>query len=199
MHRLAFALALAILILAGCGGDSTESTVDDSATATTSAAAATTAAYLPFLFEDFIGTDEIRLEVPSLWRTVTEPPEGSTTAIYAPSDNNVVAERLLLTSVPLDSTSSTAEHVERATNDLEAHFEAIVILDTSQTLVGTDGTPAQRIRFTWEQPREAGVGWRWVLRADTELIFITYLADLSEPQLYLAVIEDMLDSARVGG
>jgi hypothetical protein len=192
-------MVLATALLTACGGNSIESDFGTTETPTTSASAATTTAPVPFFFEDFISTDEIRLDVPPLWRTVTSPPEGSDTAIYAPSDNNTVAERVLLAAIPLDSTATSAEDVEQATNDLEAHFVAVVVLDTSQAVVGTDGTPAQRIQFTWEQPREAGVGWRWVVRAETKLIFITYLADLSEPELYLTLVQDMLDTARVGG
>lgn len=198
MKRRAVLLLLVLLavVAAGCGGD------DDSAASSTTTAPTstieTTAAPVVTTMPGSIGLDEIEVDIPELWRMVGSPPEGADVAIYAPSDNNPVAERLLLTAVPLDAAATEAARVEEATNDLEAHYVAVVPLGTARTSVGTDARPAQVLRFTWEQPREAGVGWRWVFPADTELIYVTFLADLSEPQLYLSLIEDMLATARIG-
>jgi len=141
---------------------------------------------------------EIRMTQPRLWRAVSSPPEGSDAAVYAPSDNTMVAERVLVKAVLLDSTTSTIAQIEAATNDLEANYADIGVLATAAVQVGRDRNPAQQIRFTWEQPREAGVGWRWVVAAESQVIYITYLADLSEPQLHLGVIQTMLDDAQIG-
>jgi len=201
MHRSALAFLLALL-LASCGGESVESNFAEpssSTGATTAAATTTTAPPVDGVTGSTIDIGEIKLRIPALWRAVTSPPEGADAAVYVPSDNNLVAERLLVATVPLDATATTAALIEQATNDLEAHFAAIGVQSTKQATFGVDQVPAQQIQFTWEQPREAGVGWRWVVRADTELIYVTFLADLSEPSLYLAVVEEMLATARVGG
>ncbi len=176
--------------------------IGDGASATTAAPAAgsTTTAPATTLLPETIGVAEFELaDLPNLWRLAGSPPEGADVAIYAPSDNNFVAERLLMKALPLDATASTAELVELATNDLEANYSSVSVLSTETAQVGVSGTPAQQIRFNWELPREGGVGWRWVLSADTQLIFVTFLADLSEPNLYLEVVELLLDTANVGG
>jgi hypothetical protein len=202
MNRAAVALTLVVVLVAGCaGGDQSESTVDEVATTPTAAPEVSTVATTsaPELLPGVVSAGAIEVDVPELWRTVGSPPEGAGAAIYAPSDNNMVAERVLLTAVPLDAAATDASLVERAINELEDHFVAVAALGTARIQVGTDARPAQQVRFTWEQPREAGVGWRWVIPAETELIYVTFLADISEPQLYLGLVEELLATARIDG
>jgi hypothetical protein len=201
MHRGASAF-LSALVLVSCGGESVESNFSElssSIEATTAAPAATTTPPAAGVVGGSIDVGEIKLRIPAQWRGVTAPPEGAAAAVYAPSDNNLVAERLLVATRPLDATATAAELIEQATNDLEDHFVAIAVQTTSQASIGVDRVPSQQIQFTWEQATEAGVGWRWVASADTELIYVTFLADLSEPALYLNLVQEMLDTARIGG
>lgn len=204
MQRIAVSVAAFAVLIAACGGDdgaSATATLHTTGAPTTildTVAPSTTAAFVPEVITDRLEVDGLRLTgIPRLWRIVTAPPEGAQAAVYAPSDNNMVAERLLLKAVPLDPTAAGAEHVEDASNELEDHFVDVVVLGTAQATIGPDRVPAQQIRFTWEQPREAGLGWRWVVATDTTLVFITYLADLSEPGLYIDVVQELLDTADV--
>jgi hypothetical protein len=197
------ALALA-LVVGACGdgdvGDDDTSTIPGDAPASTDAITTAGPSAAPPVGETWnLDGIEIELDQPALWRAVGSPPEGADAAAYAPSDNNVVAERLLVKTMPLDSSASLAERVEAATDDLEANYDVALFLEATDTVVGVDRVPAQQIRFTWESGIEAGVGWRWIFPADTQLIYITFLADLSEPSLYLLEVQDALLSAVIGG
>ncbi len=194
-------------MIGACGSDGTidagAATTSETAPPTTAGpattAVSTDSTTIPPTEAWDLGGLEIRLDQPVLWRVVGSPPDGADAAVYAPSDNNAVAERLLVKAVPLDRTGSLVAQVEEATNDLEANYDVVLVLDATQTVVGVDRVSAQQVRFTWEKGEEAGIGRRWVIPAETQLIYITLLADLSEPSLYLRDVQDVLLAAVIGG
>lgn len=208
---IAIAVCVLSLVAASCGGGnagagSTTTLSQPSSAApgaTTAAPATTVTTTLPSVPTTGEAWDlseiEIELEQPELWRAVSAPPDGADIAVYAPSDNNAVAERLLIKAVALNASDSVIAQVEDATNDLEAAYENVAVLAANPTTIGADQVPAQQLRFTWEQGTEAGVGWRWIAPAETQLIYITFLADLSEPSLYLQDVQNVLLTAVFGG
>jgi hypothetical protein len=181
-------LAAAALLLAACSGG------DAAATSTTTTSTPPPPALAPGAVRFGDPSVPVVLEIPPLWRVAT-PRAGTAAVFYAPSDNNLVAERVTVGLADDQGEFTVTAVAELAATALASEYGPGSILATSTDTVGSDERPAEVIEFRWETSREEGTATQWLVEAGGQFVALTFYVDPAEPELYRPAVDRLLTTA----